>query len=174
GAIQPERYVVWGGIPSPSICTIAWGLYPMDASHTRLVSRVQFRLKLNQPTTVPLLVTEFFDHLAVRKAMLGIKGRVEGHVEPFAIQALELIFCLIGMAEFATAVILILVVRKWRRAWITALFAGFGFLFILYGHPAIWMSAVLECILLAGLVWALGFVPYRVSKVTGVLNEQKG
>jgi len=165
GGIEPDYFVTWGGIPSPSICTITWALYPIDPDHTRLVSRVIFQIEFNRPEAVPLLMTEFFDHLAVRKALLGVKGRVEGQIEPWAVQAAEVVCMFAGIFEFAAAVVLVLAGKRWKRAWAVALFAGFTLLFVLYAHAALWTTVLLEGIVLAGLVWAARYPPGRAPVV---------
>ena len=53
--------------------TWAWGLYPEDASHTRLVTR----LRANPEQRVPRLFLDFGEIIMMRKCMLGIKQRAE-------------------------------------------------------------------------------------------------
>jgi hypothetical protein len=62
-----------------------WALYPLDSNHTRLISRARLSYSWNKPTQLVFdLLTEFGDHLAVRKILQGVKGRVGGNIEPAA------------------------------------------------------------------------------------------
>ena len=53
--------------------TWAWGLYPIDSGHTRLVTRL--RVRTERPTTKLMLRT--FEIVMMRKHLLGIKHRAE-------------------------------------------------------------------------------------------------
>ena len=107
-AIQRNQYLIWGGIEDTS--SFLWSLQPVDATHTRLISRFRWSYDLTQRLKLPLqLVTEFADHLAVRKILEGVKGRVEGTIEPMAIQNAELALFLVSAFTFAASLILLLV-----------------------------------------------------------------
>lgn len=83
-AIEPEQYLIWGGIDDTSSFILA--LHPADDTQTRLISRFRWSYDLTKPQELPLqLLTEVTDHLAVRKILMGVKGRVEGNIEPLAI-----------------------------------------------------------------------------------------
>ena len=77
-SIQPERYLVWRGAATPIDSSFVWALYPIDASHTRLISRIRLRYHWRDRRLALDLFTEFGDHVAVPKILLGLKGRVEG------------------------------------------------------------------------------------------------
>ena len=51
----------------------AWGLYPQDAQHTRLVTRLRVRLESKRSN----LLMDTFEIVMMRKCLLGIKRRVE-------------------------------------------------------------------------------------------------
>lgn len=53
--------------------TWAWGLYAVDAEHTRLVTRLRVRLT----RIVSRVLADMFEIVMMRKCMLGIKRRVE-------------------------------------------------------------------------------------------------
>lgn len=40
-AIQPNQYLVWSGQTGGTYGAFTWALYPIDASHTRLISRIR-------------------------------------------------------------------------------------------------------------------------------------
>jgi len=56
-----------------SNATWAWGLYPEDASHTRLVTR----LRVNPDSLPSRIFLDLGESIMMRKCMLGIKRRVE-------------------------------------------------------------------------------------------------
>ena len=145
-SMQPGRYLIWRGDPTPSNGSFIWALYPIDESHTRLISRIRLRYHWTDRRLLLDLFTEFVDHVAVPKILLGIKGRVEGRpTQPLAGEALEIMVWVLGLAEFATAAVLIFRWRRWWCAWLLALAAGLLLLFALYAHGPVWIGAVLGC-----------------------------
>jgi hypothetical protein len=62
----------------PETFTWAWRLYPEDEEHTRLVTRLRWRLD----STVGRLVMDAVEIWMMRKCLLGIKQRVEGGSTP--------------------------------------------------------------------------------------------
>ncbi|MFZ4657993.1 MAG: hypothetical protein ACOYNY_13340 [Caldilineaceae bacterium] len=86
-AIEPNQYLIWVGATDTAGTAggFTWALYPIDQTQTRLVSRIRWSHHWTQPDLIALdLFTEFTDHLAVRKILQGVKGRVEGRSEPAA------------------------------------------------------------------------------------------
>jgi len=70
--MDPPRHLLLvfrSGTPA----TWAWGLYPIDSGHTRLVTRL--RVRTDRPTTKLMLRT--FEIVMMRKHLLGIKHRAE-------------------------------------------------------------------------------------------------
>lgn len=146
-SIHPGRYLIWRGDTTPSYGSFTWALYPVNESHTRLISRIRLRYHWTDPRLLLLdLFTEFADHVAVPKILLGIKGRVEGH-QPQALteEAAEIMVWVLALAEFAAAAVLVFRWRRWWRAWLLGLAAGLLFLFALYAHAPIWIGATLCC-----------------------------
>jgi len=142
-AIEPEKYLVWSGAKEWG--GITWALYPIDETHTRLVSRVRFSHNLTNPSQFVMdLFTEFSDPLAVRKILQGIKGRVEGQVEPMALGNIEFIFYLMAALLFTISIVLILIrPLSWHR-WLAGLAAGAAWLFIWYSLAPIWVGFLIE------------------------------
>lgn len=58
---------------SDTAATWAWGLYPIDAGRTRLVSRLRVRL----PRLATRVMLDAFEIVMMRKHLLGIKRRAE-------------------------------------------------------------------------------------------------
>ena len=152
-SIQPGSYLIWRGDPTPSNGSFLWALYPVDASHTRLISRIQLRYHWTDRRLLLDLFTEFADHVAVPKILLGIKGRVEGlPMQPLTGEAIEISVWALCLGEFATAAVLLFFLHRWWRAWFLGLAAGLSLLFTLYAHAPVWIGAVLGCGLLGGIL----------------------
>jgi hypothetical protein len=156
GQIQPHSYLIWQGETTPSNGSFTWALYPIDGSHTRLISRIRLRYHWKD-LRLPLdLFTEFADPVAVPEILLGIKDRVEGRpAQPLAEEAAEISVWFLALAEFVAAAILVFRRRWWRRAWLLEFAAGILLLFALYARAPTWIGAVLGCGILGGML--LGF-----------------
>ncbi len=156
GEIQPGSYLIWRAEGNPPDGVFTWALYPLDARHTRLVSRIRLHYHwTNQQQLALYLFTEFADHVAVPKILQGIKDRVEGRpAESLAAQAVEIAAWLLAMAECAAAFWFVLRWRRWGRAWLLALGSGPVLLFALYAHAPVWWSAALVLLWGAALAFA--------------------
>lgn len=149
-SIQPDRYLIWKGAATPVDSSFVWALYPIDASHTRLISRIRLHYHWRDRGLALDLFTEFADHVAVPEILLGLKGRVEGRPSLFlAAEATEILVWFLAFAELVVAAVLILRRRRWGRAWLLGLGAGLLLLFALYGRAPVWIGAILACLLLA-------------------------
>jgi hypothetical protein len=151
--IDPYRFLVWAG--DQGWGGITWALYPIDADHTRLVSRVRFSYNTAKPELLAFdLFTEFSDHLAVAKILQGVKGRVEGRIEPAWVADLEFAVYLVAILLFLGAIILLLIRPLTWRGWLAGLAAGATWLVIWYAPISVWISVLLELVALGGLVLA--------------------
>jgi hypothetical protein len=74
-AFDPNRWMLWGDRAGD----VSWycGLYPLDAWHTRLITRVHMRYRWTSPIILFDLLVEFADIVMMRKCLLGIKRRAE-------------------------------------------------------------------------------------------------
>lgn len=85
-------------------------MYPVDESHTRLVSRIRWSFHWTEPNQLALDVfTEFTDYLAVREILEGVKGRVENQIEPVAKQNIEIIVYVASALIFITSLFIVLI-----------------------------------------------------------------
>jgi len=149
-AIQPNRYLVWRGTAAPPDGSFVWALYPIDDSHTRLISRIRLRYHWRDRRLVLDLFTEFADHVAVPKILLGLKGRVEGRPpQSLEVEAVEIAIWFLAMAEFVTAAILVFHWHRWWRAWLLGLGSALLLIFILYGSASVWIGVALLCAIFA-------------------------
>ena len=157
-AIEPNHYLIWAGIEDSS--SFLWSLQPLDATHTRLISRFRWSYDLTQPQELPLQgITEFADHLAVRKILEGVKDRVEGAIEPRAIQNTELALFLISAFTFAASLILLLVRPPGAAQWFAGLVAGVGWLLTWYAPLPLWSGIVIAALAL----FLLGYLTFSRS-----------
>ncbi len=154
-SMASNRLLIWAGDEDPPGGAFTWALFPVDEKHTRLVLRIRFHHHWTDQRILLDLFTEFADHVAVPKMLLGIRDRVENRrIEPLEVQAAEITIWMSAFLEFAIAVVLILVRRQWWRAWITAPLAASALLFVLYAREPIWTGALLQVPILAAIVWA--------------------
>jgi hypothetical protein len=146
-AIEPNQYLIWRG--DGDYGGFIWALYPLDNYQTRLVSRARLSYSWNRPTQLAFdLLTEFSDHLAIRKILQGVKGRVEGKIEPMAQANTEFVIYLASALIFLGAVILIFLRRLSWGSWLAGLAAGLAWLITWYAPISIWIGAVLELLVL--------------------------
>ena len=154
-AIQPDQYLIWQGVETGSKGGFTWALYPIDATHTRLVSRIRWSHHWSQPGMLALdLFTELADHIAVREVLQGVKGRVEGYSKPFVQQNIEFAIYVSAVLLFLAALVLVLVRPLSWRGWLAGLAAGIIWLVVWYAPLPIWIGLVLELFLIAALVRA--------------------
>ncbi len=149
-AIEPNRYLIWSGEAGWGGFT--WALYPVDEKYTRLVSRIRWSHNWRKPGQLALdLFTEFTDHLSVRKILQGVKGRVEGRIEPMRRANTEVALYVAAAWIFVAAIVLILLrPLTWRR-WLAGVAAGTAWLATWYAPVSIWIGALLEFLVLLGL-----------------------
>jgi len=124
-AIEPHRHLIWVGSEEAEPGAFTWALYPLEGNQTRLISRIRWSYHWTPISAIPLvLFTEFADHIAVRKILQGVRGRVEGNVEPMWVQNTEF-FTFVGTSfTFAAALLLILLRRLTWQTWGAGLLAG--------------------------------------------------
>ena len=118
------------------------GVISINEHQTRLVSRIRWSYhSWTQPEALVLDVfTEFTDHLAVRKVLQGVKGRVEDHVEPMVQANTEFAIYVASALIFLGAVVLILLGPLAWRTWLAGLTAGVAWLIIWYAPVSIWIG----------------------------------
>jgi len=146
-AIEPYRYLIWLGDEEENPGAFTWALYPLGGSQTRLISRIRWSYHWTAIKMIPLeLFTEFTDHIAVRKILQGVKGRVEGDVEPMWIQNVEFFIFLLTLLIFIAAMVLIFLRRLTWQTWQAGLFAGVIWLTTWYTPIPTWLSALIALI----------------------------
>ena len=153
--VEPNSVVVWRSRDVPCNGVYIWQVVPVDARHTRLISRIRWSYAPGAWFKALGVFTEFADHVAVRRILEGVRDRAEGRSpEPLSIEALVIAGWLLAFLEFCTATIVIVVSRHWKIAWLFALGAGALLLFNLYSSAPVWVRAPLPSLFLAWIVWA--------------------
>jgi hypothetical protein len=162
-SMTPNKFLTWVG-DDPPHGAFTFGLFPVDEKRTRLVIRARLRYHWTDSRILLDLFTEFGDHVAVPRMLLGIRGRVEGHgIQSLAVQAVEITVWIAFLLEFVVAIVLVFVRRQWWRTWTTALLAASGLLFALYAREPVWTGALLQVPTLASMVWARGANSRKVA-----------
>jgi hypothetical protein len=144
GSINRNSWVVWRSRNRPSDGVFIWELVPVEADTTCLISRIRWRYAPGAWFKVLGMFTEFADHVAVRRILEGVRDRAEGRAAPpLGLEALEIAGWLVAFFEFCLAIVLVLVWRRWKIAWVLALGAGALLQFILYSDAPAWIRALL-------------------------------
>ena len=163
-AIAPNRYLVWSGTTGRYPGAFTWALYPIDASHTRLVSRIQWRHHWTEPLVLLMdLFTEFTDHLAVRKILHGVKDQAEGRVASFVWSTVEFGVLVWAMIAFLVALGLLLHRPLTTYSGLATLAAGAVWLAVWYAPVPFWLSLTANVLVVAAL-WS-GRMPAAPASV---------
>jgi len=149
-AIEPNRYIIWTGTNHQG--SFIWALYPVDQSHTRLVSRIRWSFHWTQPRLLALdLFTEFTDHIAVREILQGVKGRVENKIEPMVQQNTEFaVYVVAALIFFVTLLLTLIRPLTWRR-WLAGFGGGLAWLIIWYAPVSMWIRVGFCLLVILGL-----------------------
>ncbi len=155
GSVVPDRYLIWRSEAQPADGVFTWALDPVEAHHSRLISRIRLRYHWRHAWLLSLdLFTEFTDHVAVPAILQGIQARVEGRPpEPLWVEALEILVCLLAMAELAAALVCIFRWAEWLRAWLLACACAALLMTVLYAHLPVWAGGLLVSAAAVELVW---------------------
>jgi hypothetical protein len=149
--IEPYNHLVWSEDNGNYPGAFTWALYPIDDSHTRLISRIGWNFHWSEPNLLLLdFFTEFTDHLAVREILQGVKGRVEGHPDNFSATTFEFTVYLVTLLLFViTQLLLLLRPFNWMN-WGLAFAAGATWLLTWYAPIPLWTCVILVLLLIYG------------------------
>lgn len=164
-SVVPNRFLVWRGNDTPADSAFTWAIYPMDANHARLVSRIRIRYHWRDRRILLDLFTEFADPVAVPKILEGIKARTEGREPaPLGTEAVQIAVWALAALESFVAIVCVFRWRAWWKAWVLALASAGVLLFALYARQAVWMGAGLVLVPGAALWIAAGDLGHRRRK----------
>lgn len=133
----------------------AWELYALDASHTRLLTRIRLNYKWTSPYILFYLVLDAGDLVMMRQSMLGIRDRAEGkQVKSLFAQSMELLVWIIAFAGFVAAEIKIVKKAKFSRPLITAIFSAAMTIMLVLWKPSIWYDILFTLGIWSTVWWA--------------------
>jgi hypothetical protein len=166
-AVEPNRYVVWESETGRDSWTLA--LYPVDATHTRLVWRIHNAPYLwTSPYIVAQLFTDLADFIAVRENMQGIKKRAEGAApESPAAVYLELALWLAVFLGFLVAEAGLVVRRDWARPLLAVPATALITIGLVVLRPPVWVDGLATIGVCVGLWWM-----YRRSARSATSGER--
>ena len=165
GAIQLNQYLIWQSKGEPHDGAFTWALYPVGQGHTRVISRIRLRCHWTSRALALDLFTEFADHVAVPRILVGLRNRVEGlPPESLAGEATEIAVWILALVAMAVATVLVFRWRQWWRAWGLSLGSGFVLLFVLYAHVSTWIGAALIC--------GIALLMFQLSRQVSRRNSQ--
>ena len=169
--IEPNNYLVWSEDKDDNPGAFTWALYPIDETHTRLVSRIGWNFHWSEPNLLVLDVfTEFTDHLAVREILQGVKGRVEGHPDNFAENTVEFTIYLVLLLLFVFTQFLIPLRPLTLKNWGLGIASGAAWLITWYAPIPLWIGAILGLLIIFGLARRKYQVEYSIIKNIGDEN----
>ncbi len=150
--IEPNNYLVWSESKGDAPGAFTWALYPIDESHTRLVSRIGWNFHWSEPKLLLLdFFTEFTDHLAVREILQGVKGRVEGHPDTFAANTIEFAVYLVLLLLFVFTQFFLLPRSLTLKNWGIGFVSGATWLITWYAPIPLWIGGILGLLIIFGL-----------------------
>jgi hypothetical protein len=173
--VEPNRWLSWraSSDDGTAVWNFTFGLYPDGAGRTRLVVRESFGRSALPPAALRMI--EIPDVVMEQKALDTLKRRAEGTVEPPFVTAAEIGVWLAALAIGLVAGWLFVFRRDWRRPLAVGVAAVVVLLALTFTFPPLWLRALLDAALLAGLVWALRSGNRRTVPVrpTGLVGRKK-
>lgn len=152
--VEPGRYLLAAKTDTDLTWIWLWYLEPQGQAQTRLIVRVYIQTppELNNP-----VVTGVFDlggFVMERRMIEGIVDRAEGRTDPAYSEALEVILWLVALLAGVTAALLFVIRLKWQWPLEVGVAAVLVLLVFTFVQPPIWLRAVADLALLAGVWWA--------------------
>jgi hypothetical protein len=151
-AVDPNHSLV---LESSDQSTMALGLYPLDAGHTRLVWRIHNApYNWASPYVALQLFTDAVDFFAVRQNMLGIQARAEG-VAPVdqAVLNTEAVLWTIMFLGLLVAESGLVVRRDWLRPLLAVSATGLLMIGLVLIRPPVWVDGLVTLGVFVGLWW---------------------
>ena len=151
--LESNRWLSWqaedeSGNP---VWTFTFGLFPLDATHTRLIVRESFRSAFMPPAAV--FVLEIPDVVMEQKALHSVKNRAEGIKESVFVTPLEIIVWFTALIVGLTAVVLFANRNDWKMSLGLLIASVAALLSITFLFPPLWLRVVFDVGLLAALTW---------------------
>jgi hypothetical protein len=166
-AVEPNHFLVWASPDGGWSMAVA--LYPVDASHTRLVWRQHAAYNWTAPYIVSQLFSDGADLIAIRQNMLGIKERAEGSGPPTpTLVYTELALWVAAFLAFLLAEAGLVVRRDWLRPGLAVSTTGLLTIDLILLKPPVWVDGLVTLGAWVGL-WKT----YRPNGHRGRREERK-
>lgn len=134
GPIQPNQVMIWRSSDVPCDGTFVWQLVPIDANHTRLISRIRWNYPSSPGGFILGVFTEFTDHVAIRRILEGVRDRAEGRAAEAVIsEGFDAGAFIVAAFNVLLALAFVGFWNKWIPAWFLALGAGLLLEIVFYG-----------------------------------------
>lgn len=166
-ALEPNRFLVWESANGRDSMTLA--LYPLDASHTRLVWRKHDApyIWTSPSVLIPQLFADAVDMIAIRQNLLGIKARAEGAGPPApTVVYTELVLWMAAFLGFLVAEAGLVVRRDWVRPGLAVSATGLITISLVLLKPPLWVDGLVTLGLCVGLRWT--YRPVSRRAIEGV------
>jgi hypothetical protein len=148
--VKPAQYFL-ANAPADSALgwSWVWALTPLKNNQTRLVVRLRIQPPAEMGENPILSTTIAASAFVMEKGMLqGLKERAEGSTAPGPNEPLEIGVWLVGLLAGLAASVLFIIQRSWQLP----LLAVVSLLVFTYVQPAIWLRALIDLALAAGVV----------------------
>ncbi|MBL8056605.1 MAG: hypothetical protein JNK29_07900 [Anaerolineales bacterium] len=157
--IEPNRWLSWQSVDEAGqpVWTFTLGLIPVDANRTRLVIRESFSAAA-MPAWA-LAVLEIPDVVMEQKALDTVKNRAEGVGPSGLVTVVEITAWLAAALIGAIAAVRFVTRPAWRAPLALGIAAALVLLALTFLYPPLWLRALLDLGLLAGLAVSLGWRP---------------
>jgi hypothetical protein len=146
--------------------SMALGLYPVDASHTRLLWRIRLgSYAWNAPILLTQIFTDLADFVAVRQNLLGIKARAEGVApqRPFNMYG-ELVLWVAVFLCFLAAEIALVFRKELLKPCFAVAAIGLITIWLVLAKPPLWFCAL-------GTVFAWALFWWAIHRKEAVLPD---
>lgn len=166
--IEPDRWLSWQSADEAGqpVWSFTLGLNPIDTGHTRLIVRESF-----SPDALPaavLVAIEIPDVVMELKALDTVKRRAEGALPALWVTGFEIVAWLFALLCGLVAGMLVIARANWLRPFTIGISTVIVLLGLTFLFPPLWLRAVLDVALLAGVAWA-----WRRPDLAGRLAIQK-
>ncbi len=163
--IEPHKWFGWhskdpDGKP---VWTFMLGLVPIDESNTRLLVRESFDTSVIPAPVVGII--EIPDVVMELKSLDTVKQLAEGVPASPLVTVVEIVLWLAAFAVGMTAAVWFVRSEDWKLPLAIGILSIIVLLVITFLYPPLWLRAVLDTALLAGLIW------YRSKRYMAVSGD---
>ncbi len=173
--LEPNRWLSWQSLDEAGqpMWTFTLGLVPVEAARTRLIIRESF--SGSAMPAFALAILEIPDGVMEQKALDTVKSRAEGVGSSVFVTAFEIAAWLAAFLIGASAAVRFVTRPDWRGPLAVGLAAVLVLLALTFLYPPLWLRALLDLGLLAGLAASQGWLPRTRPQATpGTEGERSG